>query len=114
VEEAPHFNATILMRICPAPGGDQFSVMQGTLGPKCRGIVMLIPQDIVHFQGQVVEQQRSNLVVGGIGRGELSGQGDPELPKRDGQMQFPALPPAVPADLLQAASVSMLVCGTTS
>jgi hypothetical protein len=55
---------------------------------------MRVPENIPDLQRQLLQQLGGNHFVGVTGDGKLRGQGKLDAPD-DGQMQLPAIPPAV-------------------
>src|SRR4029453_277014 len=95
MKEPADFDPTISMGIRTTACGDQFTIVQGTLLAQLWGVVMGVTQDIPHRHRQLLQQLWGNDIVGVTGAGELRGQGEPDAAHRDGQMQLPAVPPAM-------------------
>ena len=51
---------------------------------------MGVAKDIPDFQRQLLQQLGRDQIIGVTGDGKLRGQGAPEAPDHDRQMQFPA------------------------
>jgi hypothetical protein len=62
-----------------------------------RRVVMQVAEHEAHLSWQVLQQRRGELVVGDIGRRELSGEWDPDAGNGADQVQLPAIDPSVPA-----------------
>ena len=99
MKHAADFDSPIGVGRGATAGRHQLPIVPGTLDAQLRSIVVLIAQDRADLGGKLDEQQRRDLTVGDIGRGELSGQGNPETAEGHGQMQLPPIPPAVPPRL---------------
>lgn len=90
---------TIGVRIGPAPGRDQLLSSLLTELPELGIVVVHIPQDVADLEGQLAEQGGSLLIVCRIGWREVRRQGDPDRGDHGGQMELPAVHPAMPATL---------------
>ena len=95
MKDPADFDAPIPMGIRATTRGDQFPVVQRTFRAQLGGVVMRVPEDIPDRHRQLLQQLWGNQIVGVTGDGELCGQGNPDAPDHDRQMQLPAVPPAV-------------------
>ena len=75
--------------------GNQFTVVQGALLAQRRCVVVCLSEDVAHFQRPWLQQLGCDQIVGVTGDGKLRGQGDPDAPDHERQMQLPTVPPAV-------------------
>ncbi len=113
MEDATDLDAVVGVRVL-APFGSNQQPSLGLAQFEQFGVVVLdIPQDDSDVGGQLVQQGRSLGVVPSVGGGEASGQGDPDGGDRGDEVEFPAVDPAMLDELVQPASVSMELCGTT-
>ena len=99
MEHPSDLDPAIGVGIGATPSCYQFAIVPGAFGLQIRRIVMLVAQDIPDLSGQLGEQQRRDLTVSDIGDREFGGQGNPVAADGHGQVQLPAVPPAVPARL---------------
>src|SRR5215510_9542254 len=97
VEDTANLNAVISMRMFAAFGRHQHSVIALTVGAESGLVVVGIAQDKANFSRQFRKQQRRNRRVISIGDRQLGRQRNPYRADRYGQMEFPAIPPAMPA-----------------
>src|SRR5215831_10741676 len=88
-------DAPIPMRIWTTTCGDQFPIVQRTFRAQLGGVVMRVSEDIPDLQRQLLQQLGGHHIVGVTGDGQLRGQGEPDAPDGDREMQLPAVPPAV-------------------
>src|SRR5436305_1413692 len=93
------FNPTILMWVGPSASRYQFAAaLIAGLSKRWR-IIMSVTQNITHWLGYLLNQARRDFRVCRVGHGQFGGQRNPQRADRDGQMQLPSIPPAVPARL---------------
>src|SRR3970040_332476 len=99
MENTPNFDTRIGMGIRSILSGDQKA--SGLLADFAHigRIVMEITQDKTCLWRQFVDQGWRNLVIGLVGGCELGAQRDPYRSHNAGDMQFPAVDPAMPARL---------------
>jgi hypothetical protein len=95
MEDPADLDSTILMGIRAAARGDQFAAVERTFLAQLRGVVVRVAEDVTNFQRQLSEQSWRDPVVGLTGNRKLGGERNSETPDGDGQMQLPAVPPAV-------------------
>jgi hypothetical protein len=60
-------------------------------------VIMLVPQPKAACQGECLDETRGLEVIGHMGGCESCREGNPEPRRRADEVQFPAIPPAVPA-----------------
>src|SRR5579871_3443315 len=111
VENTADLKSVIGRATFAASCGDQQTIITPTRGSNSRIVVMAIAQDKTDLCRQFFQQRRGSAGIIGVSNGQFGSQGNPDRPDGHGQMQFPAVPPAMPADLLQPAWVSILLCG---
>jgi hypothetical protein len=102
VKHVPDLHAPIVMGRRASSGGDQLTATLVALLPQRRVVVVGITQPITHFTRQLRQQQGSHLIVASIRHGQFGRQGNPHCPHGHRQMEFPALPPTMPARLAPA------------
>src|SRR5215831_16825205 len=85
----------IPMGIWATTRSDQFAVVQRTCRAQLGSVIMRVPEDIPHCHWQLLQQFWGDHIIGVTGDGELRGQREPNTTDHDGQMQLPAVPPAV-------------------
>src|SRR5215510_5513270 len=95
MKEPSDVDSPIPMGIRATTCGDQFPMVQRTVITQLGGIVMGVTEDVPHLQRQLLQQLGGDHIVSLTGDGKLRGQGEPDAPDRDGQMELPAVPPAM-------------------
>jgi hypothetical protein len=113
VEQATHLDARIGLRVAPRLGRHQHPFVDRAEVLQVRVMLALVSEQEAQFGRQLREQERCFDIVGDIGRGQIGGQRNPDGGHRRHQMQFPAATQPCQPDLVQWASVSMEVWGTT-
>ena len=64
MEDTTDVDAGIRMRIGTTPRGDQQAIAEFTLLTQLRRVVVVVTQDVAHFEGQLTDQRRCwNAVV---------------------------------------------------
>lgn len=94
VKDPADLDASVGMRIGAAAGSDQEATGGGAVVADGRVVVLGVAQDEAGRGRQLVEQAWGWLVVGGVGRGQLGGEWDPDGRDGGGQVELPAVDPA--------------------
>jgi hypothetical protein len=97
VKPFPDLDAAIAMGVRASSGGHQLTAAPVTRLPQVRGVVLGITQHRAHVSRELPQPPGRHFMVTPIRHGQLGGQRDPDGPHGHGQMQFPAVPPAMPA-----------------
>ena len=98
MKDPANLSAAIMVWIGSTSGCYQFAALCLAHLAKLWVIVVRVSQNL-DLLGHLVQQERRNFVVGGVGNRQLCRQGNPQRPDTDRQMQFPALPPTMPSRL---------------
>src|SRR5215216_1324078 len=97
MKNAPDFHSTISMRMWSTSRSNKLNPSLIATTPKFGIVIMRISQDIARLRRQMRQQVVSHFYVGSVGCGKLGCQWYPDCPHCHSQMQFPSIPPAVPA-----------------
>lgn len=91
--------AWVSMGIRTSFGSNQEPVAQaaGTEDQSLFIVVMAVAQDVADFSRQLPNKSRGHLGIVGVGDGQFSRQREPEDGDSTGEMEFPAISPAVVA-----------------
>ena len=78
-------------------GADQDTPSLQTEGLQVRSLIVVVPQHESHFGRQRSGQVQRLLAIRGVGFGQASGQRNPAGADNASDMEFPTIPPAMPA-----------------
>src|SRR5829696_9869735 len=97
VKDPPHLHPGLGVRVGSTLGGDQKPLRPLAFVAYVCSIVMGVSQNEARLFRQLLDQERSYLVVRHLGRGKPRREWNPHPAHRDGQVQLPPIHPSVPA-----------------